>query len=84
MSPERAAEAHRIVHEMEEEGRRTLRLMEGAAEVVRWLAHHGVRTAMITRNSAVTVSHLHEKLWHPLGLPRLDPVVRVMATFILI
>jgi ligand-binding sensor protein len=35
MSPERAAEAHRIVHEMEDEGRRTLRLMPGAVQVAR-------------------------------------------------
>lgn len=56
-----------IIDEMEEEGRRTLRLMPGAVELGRWLHHHGLPMALVTRNSNKTVQVFEERLWNPVG-----------------
>lgn len=73
-SDEKAA-ANAVIDEMEAEGRRTLQLNEGALELAGWLHRHGVPTAIVTRNTAVTVDHLHSQLWEPAGLPPLDPAL---------
>lgn len=63
-----------VVEEMEEEGRRTLRLMPGAAELAAWLDAHGIPVALVTRNSALTVEHFHRHVW-PASLPSMSPVI---------
>ena len=75
MAPSDAARARGIIEEMEEEGRRTLRLMPGATEVAAWLGRHGLKTAIVTRNTRKTVDHLHAALWEPAGLARFAPAV---------
>ena len=62
MPAERAEECRQIIEEMEEEGRRTLQLMPGAPEVFTWLSQHGISTALVTRNTKMTVSRLEELL----------------------
>mmetsp|Transcript_6911 Transcript_6911/g.20768 ORF Transcript_6911/g.20768 Transcript_6911/m.20768 type:complete len:399 (-) Transcript_6911:88-1284(-) len=64
--------ACRVVEEMEAEGRRTLALMPGAAELAAWLEAHGVQSALVTRNSDATVAHFHKSLWR--GAP-LSPAI---------
>lgn len=75
MPPDRAASARAVVDEMEAEGRRTLELCPGASELARWLSERGVRTALVTRNSSLTVEHLQNNLWRPAGLPPLSPAL---------
>merc|ERR1719424_1953025 len=60
MPPADAAKASAVVEEMEAEGRRTLALMPGAAELAAWLEAHGVQSALVTRNSDATVAHFHK------------------------
>lgn len=76
MEPDAAAHANRVIDEMEEEGRRTLQLEPGAATFAKWLHFHNIPTAVVTRNTAETVAHLHE-LWEADGvpLPRLHPAI---------
>ena len=50
--------AELVIEEMEEEGRRTLQLMPGAVEALRFLQDRGVPTAITTRNTAKTVAAL--------------------------
>lgn len=69
MPPDRAREAHAVIEEMEEEGRRNLALERGAAELCGWLRYHGIPMALVTRNTRHTVDHMHKALWKPLGLP---------------
>ena len=57
------AHAQAVVDEMEEEGRRTMRLMPGAGELANWLHAHGVPMALVTRNSARTVDHFMQRVW---------------------
>lgn len=73
MTEQRRGEVANIIEEMEEEGRRTLQLMPGARDVARWLARHGIKSALVTRNSRRTVAHLTSTLWS--GLPPFDPVI---------
>lgn len=68
------AAACAVVEEMEEEGRRTLRMMPGAAELAAWLHAHGIPSALVTRNSARTVEHFHGNVW-PASLPPMKPVI---------
>ena len=63
-----------VVEEMEAEGRTTLRLMPGAAELAAWLSAHGISMAMVTRNSVRTVEHFHANCW-PAGIPPMDPAI---------
>ena len=73
MPSDRAAECRRIVEDMEEEGRRTLKLMPGAHEVFTWLSQHGIPTALVTRNTKSTVDRLEELLPHAsfdIAIPR--------------
>ena len=76
MEPDAAAKANRVIDEMEEEGRRTLQLEPGAATFAKWLHFHNIPTAIVTRNTAETVTHLH-KLWEADGLPlpRFHPAI---------
>lgn len=62
MPIERAAECRQIIEEMEEQGRFTLKLMPGAAEVFQWLSQHGIPTALVTRNTLATVNRLEQLL----------------------
>lgn len=73
MTEQRRGEVASIIEEMEEEGRRTLQLMTGARDIAQWLARHGIKTALVTRNSRRTVTHLASTLWS--GLPPFDPVI---------
>lgn len=74
---ERAA-AQSVVDEMEAEGRRTLQLMPGAVDLARWLDRHGIPTALVTRNTALTVDHLHSESSGclPACPPFLPPIAR--------
>lgn len=67
--------AENVIEEMEEEGRRTLQLAQGAVELGKWLHWWNVPTAIVTRNTQATVQHLHEKLWCPYNLPKFWPSV---------
>uniref|UniRef100_A0A7S1BKS3 Phosphoglycolate phosphatase n=1 Tax=Corethron hystrix TaxID=216773 RepID=A0A7S1BKS3_9STRA len=74
MPPAEAARANKIIDEMEEEGRRTLKLCTGAAEAGRWLADHGVPTALVTRNTIATARDF-ERLWTAAGVRKFDAIV---------
>jgi len=67
MDPSKASKARSIIEEMEEEGRRTLELCNGALEVGRWLNQHNVPIALVTRNTRKTVNHMVDTLWMPAG-----------------
>lgn len=69
------AAANAVIDDMEAEGRRTLQLMPGAAELALWLQKHGIPTAIVTRNTAQTVDRLHDALWIPAGLKPLSPAI---------
>ena len=75
MPQEQAAAARAVLAEMEAEGRRTLELFPGAAECCRWLQQHGIRMALVTRNTAETVTHLHAAHWEPAGLQPFEPAI---------
>ena len=75
MPSDEQAAANAVIDEMEAEGRRTLKLNEGTVELAGWLHRHGVPTALVTRNTSVTIDHLHEALWKPAGLPPLNPAL---------
>lgn len=75
MEPGRAAEVRSIIEEVEEEGRRTLRLMPGAIELGRWLHGHGIPISLVTRNNKRTVSTLMDELWVPAGGAPFDPIL---------
>jgi phosphoglycolate phosphatase-like HAD superfamily hydrolase len=75
MPADQAAAANAVIDEMEAEGRRTLQLEKGAKELASWLAFHGVPMALVTRNSALTVDHMHAALWEPAGLPKFSPAI---------
>jgi len=64
--------AHAVIAEMEAEGRRTLCLMPGAVDCIRWLHRHRVPMAMVTRNTKETVEHFHAALLKPAGLSAFD------------
>lgn len=66
--------ASAVVQEMEEEGRRTLRLMPGAGELATWLHSHRVPVALVTRNSRLTVAHFHRHVW-PAGVAPMSPAI---------
>jgi len=75
MPVEQAARANAVIDEMEAEGRRTLRLEPGAVELCRWLRAHSLPVALVTRNSRLSVDHLHTALCEPAGMPRFDPAI---------
>lgn len=71
----KAAEA--IIEHMESESRDSLELMPGAANVVAWLHARGVRTAVVTRNTKLTIDKVTsllaaEEMIHS---PCFDPAV---------
>eukprot|EP00443_Scrippsiella_acuminata_P030002 CAMPEP_0115328646 /NCGR_PEP_ID=MMETSP0270-20121206/84793_1 /TAXON_ID=71861 /ORGANISM="Scrippsiella trochoidea, Strain CCMP3099" /LENGTH=389 /DNA_ID=CAMNT_0002749185 /DNA_START=46 /DNA_END=1211 /DNA_ORIENTATION=- len=68
------ANACAIVEDFEEEGRRTLCLMPGAAELGAWLSAHGIPTALVTRNSARTLEHFFAHIW-PASVPAFMPAI---------
>lgn len=68
------AAASAVVAEMEEEGRRTLRLMPGASELGAWLSAHGIPAALVTRNSLRTLDHFHANVW-PAAVPAFAPAI---------
>ena len=47
----------------------------GVIDLAGWLKVHGIRTAIVTRNTAATVEHLHAALWEPAGLERFSPAI---------
>ncbi|KAG7346441.1 ankyrin repeat domain protein [Nitzschia inconspicua] len=62
LSPSRAEDCRAIIEEMEAEGRRTLQLITGAGEVLAWCRAHDIPTALVTRNTRLTVDRLEELL----------------------
>jgi HAD superfamily hydrolase (TIGR01549 family) len=56
--PHRRAAAFAVIEEIEEEARRRLTVQPGAVELVTLLERHGIARAIVTRNTARTVSHL--------------------------
>lgn len=75
MPADDAARARGVVDAMEAEGRASLQLAGGVAELAAWLQRHGVKTALVTRNSGATVDALRRQLWAPAGLPPFDVTV---------
>ena len=47
MPADKAAAANAVIDEMEAEGRRTLQLEKGVAELARWLQFHNIPTALV-------------------------------------
>eukprot|EP00588_Corethron_pennatum_P009139 CAMPEP_0194270260 /NCGR_PEP_ID=MMETSP0169-20130528/4284_1 /TAXON_ID=218684 /ORGANISM="Corethron pennatum, Strain L29A3" /LENGTH=173 /DNA_ID=CAMNT_0039012241 /DNA_START=70 /DNA_END=587 /DNA_ORIENTATION=- len=74
MPEDRARSAQAVIEEMEEEGRRTLALRPGAAQMGAWLSSHGVPTALVTRNTEATVRSL-EELWEKAGAAPFDVTI---------
>jgi phosphoglycolate phosphatase-like HAD superfamily hydrolase len=70
-----AARARGVVEAAEAEGRASLQLAGGVVELAAWLQRHGVKTALVTRNSGATVDALLSRLWAPAGLPPFDVTV---------
>lgn len=64
-----------IIEEMEAEGARTLQLGPGVAEMARWLQAHKIPMALVTRNTAATVTALHTNLWESIGLQSFHPAI---------
>ena len=62
---EEQEDALAIIEEMEEEGRRTLELMNGATELISWLDSHGIPMAIVTRNTKRTTDVLTQNLLPP-------------------
>ena len=75
MPADKAAAALEVIDEMEAEGRRTLQFEPGAIELCRWLRAHSLPVALVTRNSAESVEHLHAALCGPAGMPRFAPAI---------
>jgi len=75
MSPERAAEASRVVQEIEADGARTMQLMPGVIQCFQHLATKDVKLALVTRNSTDTVLEFYRRLWLPAGLPPFSPAI---------
>lgn len=57
--------AFAAIDDLEEEGRRTLQLMPGAAELTCWLAHHQIPMALVTRNTRKSTKVLTDRLLPP-------------------
>ncbi|CAJ1957833.1 unnamed protein product [Cylindrotheca closterium] len=57
--------AFAAIDELEEEGRRTLQLMPGAAELTCWLAHHQIPMALVTRNTRKSAKVLTDRVLPP-------------------
>jgi phosphoglycolate phosphatase-like HAD superfamily hydrolase len=62
MPVDEAKRCQAIIDEMEEEGRRTMQLMPGVLEVSKWLASHGLKTSIVTRNTKKTVDTFNNLL----------------------
>lgn len=58
-----------VVEEMEEEGRRTLRLMPGTTEFIIWLHAHAIPMAIVTRNSSRTLDYFFTNVWPYKSVP---------------
>ena len=71
MSPDDAARCNAIIADMEEEARQNMELMPGAVELARWLHHHGIPIALVTRNTSRTVESMMDR-WTECGGPAFD------------
>lgn len=60
--------ANLVIEEMEEEGRRTLKLAPGVIEMAVWLESHKVPCAMVTRNTRATTDVFFKNIWTAAGL----------------
>eukprot|EP01116_Phalansterium_solitarium_P007380 TRINITY_DN20023_c0_g1_i1.p1 TRINITY_DN20023_c0_g1~~TRINITY_DN20023_c0_g1_i1.p1 ORF type:complete len:257 (+),score=81.00 TRINITY_DN20023_c0_g1_i1:89-859(+) len=58
----RRAEAYRIIDQVEEEARGRLELQPGIEALMNYLDAHGLRRAIVTRNSAHAIEHLCERM----------------------
>jgi HAD superfamily hydrolase (TIGR01549 family) len=76
MSKEDAKKANAVIDEMEEEGRRTLELKQGAAELLHWLAAHNLPIALVTRNTSKSAQFLVNLLQQKdASIPSFDPII---------
>ena len=76
MEPDAAEKANAIVEEMEEEGRRTLKLMPGTVGLLQWLAFHRIATALVTRNTYASTLRLVELLQQAdPTIPAFSPII---------
>lgn len=62
LSPESAAEKMAIIEGIEAEATKTMTLMPGAKEFATWLGSHGIKTALVTRNTLVSATALASHL----------------------
>lgn len=69
LSPESRRRGHELVHELESEGAKRMRLQRGSVEVFDALDRAGIPRAVVTRNSQVHLDVLHEHLEQAHGLP---------------
>ena len=69
------AEAWSAIDAVEAEAAETMVLMEGAAELVRFLHDHNVPMALVTRNSRTSIDLFEARCWSPHGLPPLQPTL---------
>lgn len=82
MPPERAAACRAVIDDMEEQGRQTLQLQPGTAQVLSWLAAQGIPTALVTRNTQATVDRLQELLLLPVAPSNKNgPQQQALVTF---
>ena len=75
MSPSDAQRAKDIIDEIEEEGRKTLKLAPGALELGKWLRSHNIPIALVTRNTQKTVDVMVNKLWFPNVETKFNPAL---------
>lgn len=75
MPRDEAKQANAIIADFEEEGRRTLKLSQGALEVGQWLHGHGIPISLVTRNTAKTVEEMVNKHWIPGGGNAFSPAI---------
>ena len=74
-SPEKKAEANKVIEDMERIAAGTMELAKGVVEMGRWLQAHEIPMALVTRNTRSTVDIFHSRLWTPAGLNQFQPVV---------
>lgn len=62
LDPQEKERSNRIVHDMEEKSRKKMTLMPGCTELLNWLSHHKIPSALVTRNTQITANVFMEKL----------------------
>lgn len=62
LPPDESKPKYQIIHDMEDEATRSMKLMPAAPEMVAWLAAHKIPTALVTRNTLQSAKALEERL----------------------